>query len=322
LQPLLAHLHRVGIVPPTPPPVCTDPLDVTLARYRHYLISERGLGAATARGYLDAVRPFLQTRRSADGWQVDVEHLSAADVTAFVVTHAPRQSGHAAKMMVTSLRSVLQFLHLDGAIPTSLVAAVPSVAGWRLAGLPRPVDAADVQRLLASCDPRTAAGARDFAILTTLARVGLRAGEVATLRLDDLDWRLGEITIHGKGPRINRLPLPTDVGAAIAAYLHRGRASSTQDRAVFVRLMAPHRALGPTGVTHVVAAAAQRAGMDPIHAHRLRHFAAAQTLRAGGSFAEIKELLRHRLVRTTAIDAKVDRDALRTIARPWPGGVA
>lgn len=133
LQPLLAHLHRVGGVPPTPPPVCTDPLDVTLARYRQYLISERGLGAATARGYLDAVRPFLQTRRSADGCQVDVEHLSAADVTAFVVTHAPRQSRHAAKMMVTSLRSVLQFLHLDGAIPTSLVAAVPSVAGWRLA---------------------------------------------------------------------------------------------------------------------------------------------------------------------------------------------
>jgi len=98
LQPLLAHLHRIGVVPPTPPPVCTDPLDVTLARYRHYLISERGLGAATARGYLEAVRPFLQTRRSADGCQVDVAHLCAADVTAFVVTHAPRQSRHAAKM--------------------------------------------------------------------------------------------------------------------------------------------------------------------------------------------------------------------------------
>jgi integrase/recombinase XerD len=322
LRPLLAHLRRLGAVPPTPPPVFTDPVDVTLAGYRHYLTSERGLGAATARGYLDAVRPFLQTRRSADGVQVDVEHLSGADVTAFVVTHAPKHSRHAAKMLVTSLRALLQFLHLEGAITTPLVGAVPSVAGWRLAGLPTPVDAADVQRLLASCDRRTAAGARDFAMLTTLARVGLRAGEVAALRLDDLDWRLGEITIHGKGPRIDRLPLPTDVGAAIAAYLRRGRPLSAPDRAVFVRVMAPHRALGATGVTHVVAAAARRAGLGPIHAHQLRHFVAAQTLRAGGSLSEIKQLLRHRLVRTTAIYAKVDRDALRSIARPWPGGTA
>jgi integrase/recombinase XerD len=225
-------------------------------------------------------------------------------------------------MRATPLRSFLQFLHLEGAITTSLVAAVPSVAGWRLASLPKPVEAADVQRLLASCDRRTAAGARDFAILTMLARLGLRTGEVAALRLDDLDWRLGEITIHGKGPRIDRLPVPTDVGAAIAAYLRRGRPSSTQDRAVFLRVMAPHRALGPTGVTHVVAAAAQRVGLGPIHAHRLRHFVAAQTLRAGGSLSEIKQLLRHRLMRTTAIYAKVDRDALRSIARPWPGGTA
>lgn len=322
VRPLLTHLRSLGVVPPTPPPVSTDPLDVMLARYRHYLTSERGLGAATARGYLDAIRPFLRTRVSPDGLHVDLEHLCGADVTAFVVAHTPTQSRHGAKMTVCSLRSVLQFLHLDGAITTPLVEAVPSVAGWRLAGLPKPVDASDVRRLLASCDRRTPAGSRDFAILTMLARVGLRAGEVAALRLDDLDWRLGEIVVHGKGPRVERLPLPTDVGAAIAAYVRRRRPSTVQDRAVFVRCMAPHRGLTPTGITQVVAAAAQRAGMGTIYAHRLRHFTATQTLRAGGSFAEIKQLLRHRLARTTAIYAKVDREALRTIARPWPGGAA
>jgi site-specific recombinase XerD len=322
LRPLLTYLRSLGVVAPTPLPVFTNPVDVMLARYRHYLTSERGLGAATARGYLDAVRPFLRTRLSPDGLHVDLEHLCGADVTAFVVAHTPTQSRHGAKMTVCSLRSVLQFLHLDGAITTPLVAAVPSVAGWRLAGLPKSVDASDVQRLLASCDRHTPDGSRDFAILTTLARIGLRAGEVAALRLDDLDWRLGEIVVHGKGPRVERLPLPTDVGAALAAYLRRGRPSSVQDRAVFVRCMAPHRGLTPTGITQIVAAAAQRAGLGTIYAHRLRHFAAMQTLRAGGSFAEIKQLLRHRLVQTTAIYAKVDREALRTIARPWPGGAA
>jgi site-specific recombinase XerD len=179
-----------------------------------------------------------------------------------------------------------------------------------------------VRHLLASCDRRTAVGARDFAILTTLVRVGLRAGEVAALGLDDLEWRLGEIVVHGKGPRVERLPLPTDVGAAIASYVRRHRPSTAQDRAVFVRRLAPHCGLTPGGITQVVAAAARRAGLGTIYAHRLRHFAATQTLRAGGSLAEIKQLLRHRLASTTAIYTKVDREALRTIARPWPGGVA
>jgi integrase/recombinase XerD len=154
-----------------------------------------------------------------------------------------------------------------------------------------------------------------------LVRLGLRAGEVVALELDDIDWRAGEVIVRGKGNRPERLPFPADVGEAVAAYLHRGRPTSAEGRRVFVRVRAPHRALTTGGVTQVVAAAARRAGIGRIHAHRLRHAAATQMLRAGASLSEIGQLLRHRRALTTAIYAKVDREALRTIARPWPGGV-
>lgn len=161
-----------------------------------------------------------------------------------------------------------------------------------------------------------------FAILTVLVRLGLRAGEVASLQLDDIDWRAGEFAVRGKGNRSERLPLPADVGAALVDYLRRGRPASAQDRTVFVRIKAPHRALTATGVSQVVAAAAARAGLDPFHAHRLRHTTATEMLRAGGSLVEIGQVLRHRRALTTAIYAKVDRRALGVLARRWPGGVA
>jgi integrase/recombinase XerD len=224
---------------------------------------------------------------------------------------------------VTALRSLLGFLHVDGNIERSLAASVPSVAGRRLAGLPKGLDHPDqVRRLLASCDSGTGNGCRDFAVLTVLVRLGLRAGEVAKLVLDDIDWRAGEIVVRGKANCTERLPLPTDVGGAVAAYLHRGRPASAHGRTVFVRIKAPLRPLSAGGVTQVVAAAARRAGLGQIHAHRLRHTAATQMLRAGASLPEIGQLLRHRRALTTAIYAKVNRDALRTIARPWPGDVA
>lgn len=322
LRPLLRYLQGRDVVPATPAPAITSAQDRLLARYGDYLIDERGLGRATVRGYLDALRPFLRSRCSADGLHVDVEHLGSRDVTAFVVAHTPTQSRHGAKMTVCVLRSFLRFLHRDGTLPTALADAVPSVAGWRLAGLPPRLDAVQVQRLLAACDRDTAAGRRDFAILTTLARLGLRAGEVAALRLDDLEWRIGEMVVRGKGARVDRLPMPTDVGAAIAAYVRRGRPALAPDRAVFLRCVAPHDGLTPVGISQVVAAAAGRAGLGTIHAHRLRHFAATHTLRAGGSLTEVQQLLRHRLPQTTAIYAKVDRETLRTIARPWLGGAA
>ena len=321
LRPLLTYLRDQGAVPVAPTPIPAGPLDEVLTRYRHYLTVERGLGEATARGYLDAVRPFLHRYVSADGLAVDVEQLSEAGVTAFMVTRCAEQSRRAAQSTATALRSLLGFLHVTGVITHSLAAAVPSVAGRRLAGLPPRLEADHVERLLAVCDRRTLGGLRDFAVITTLARLGLRAAEVATLRLDDLQWRVGEIIVRGKGHRVERMPLPTDVGAAISAYL-RQRPVRVQSRNVFVRLIAPLVPLGPIGVTHIVAAASQRAGLGRIHAHRLRHFAATQLLSAGAPLSEIQHFLRHARQQTTAIYAKVDHDALRTIARPWPGGAA
>jgi len=225
-------------------------------------------------------------------------------------------------MTVTTLRSLLGFLHVEGMITRPLAAAVPSVAARRLMGLPKGLEPDQVTRLLASCDRRTRFGRRDFAILTILVRLGLRVGEVAALELDDIDWRAGEIVIHGKGKRVERLPLPTDVGEAVVAYLRHARPKSAEGRTVFVRLLAPHRTLSASAVTAVVAAAAKRAGLGPIYGHRLRHTVATELLRAGASLPEIGQLLRHRCALSTAIYAKVDREALREIARPWPGGVA
>ena len=321
LRPLLTYLRTRGAIPPAPTPIPAGPVDETLARYRHYLTVERGLSQDTARGYVDAVRPFLRRCVSSDGFALDLAQLGEADVTAFMVTCCAEQPPRATQRTATGLRSLLGFLHLTGAVAHSLVAAVPSVAGRRLAGLPPRLEPDHVQRLLAVCDRRTLGGRRDFAVITTLARLGLRAAEVATLRLDDLRWRAGEIVVHGKGRRAECMPLPTDVGDAIAAYL-RQRPARAQGRTVFVRLLAPLGPLSPTAVTQIVAAAAQRAGLGRIHAHRLRHFAATQLLRAGAPLSEIQQFLRHDRLQTTAIYAKVDYDALRTIARPWPGGAA
>ena len=236
-----------------------------------------------------------------------------------MVARCPGQSRGAAKLTVTALRSLLGFLHVEGVLARSLVEAVPSAASWRLSGLPKALEADDVARLMASCDRATANGVRDFAVLTLLVRLGLRAGEVAGLGLDDVDWRAGELVILGKGRRAERLPLPVDVGEAITAYLQAGRPVSAQDRALFQRVRAPHQALTTGGVTQLVVAASRRAGLGQIHAHRLRHTAATQMLRAGVPLEQVGQVLRHRAVLTTAIYAKVDRDALAGLARPWPG---
>ncbi len=322
MRPMLASLRDQGVSLAPSPAVEHGPVDVLIEHYRQYLLSERGLSRATSRGYIDAIRPFVRTRVSPDGLALDWASVDAAAITAFVVSHTPNQSRGAAKLTVTALRALLRFLHVEGRITRPLTAAVPSVAGWRLAGLPKGLALAQVKALFASCDRRTRLGRRAFAVLTTLVRLGVRAGELAALRLDDIDWRAGTIVIRGKGHHLEQLPLPTDVGDAIVAYLRHGRPATATDRTVFVRGRAPHHALSPSGVTSIVCAAAQRAGLGPIYAHRLRHTAATQLLRAGAPLPEIGQLLRHRRALTTAIYAKVDRAALRTIARPWPGGVA
>jgi len=179
-----------------------------------------------------------------------------------------------------------------------------------------------VELLLASCDRCSVGGRRDRAILALLVRLGMRRGEVAALQLEDLDWRAGEVLVRGKANRVERLPLPVDVGEAITDYLQHGRPASAEGRAVFVRVRAPHRVLSPGGVTAVVLAAAERAGLPPVTAHRLRHTAACELLRSGAPLVEIGQLLRHRSQMSTAIYAKVDRDRLRELARPWPGATA
>jgi integrase/recombinase XerD len=303
------------------PPRHPTPAQDLLGRFQRYLVSERGITVATAESYACFVRPLAEARLAPGG--PGLEGLTAADVTAFVVASCPGMAKGSAKMTVTSLRSLLGWLHVTGVLSEYLAWAVPSVAAWRLARLPQPLEPAQVKAMLDSCDRATANGRRDLAMLTLLARLGLRAGEVAGLRLEDIDWRAGEVTVCGKGRRSERLPLPADAGEPIAAYLRDGRPRPADgERQVFLRVKAPHHALTSGGVTQAVAAAGRRAGLGTVHAHRLRHSAATGMLRAGAGLPEIGQVLRHRRLMSTAIYAKADTVALRTLARPWPGGAA
>ena len=220
-----------------------------------------------------------------------------------------------------ALRSWLRFLYEEGLTANPLAAAVPGVAPWRTNSLPHALDHRAVTQLVHSCDRRTSTGRRDHAILLLLVRLGLRAGEVAALKLDDVDWRQGEIVIHGKADRRERLPLPIDVGEAVAGYLRWSR-PRTGSRRLFLRVKAPIVGLSGDGVTRVVHAACRRAGLQLVGAHRLRHTAATEMLRRGGGLVEIGQVLRHRSLLTTAIYAKVDSATLQGLARHWPGGAA
>ena len=315
-EPLLAYLRGIGVVPPEVAPAPCGPVEELLASYRRYLVLERGLLAESAKDDANSVRPFLEGLAGESG--LDLAGLDGAAVVAFVVARCPSQSRSSAKRTVKALRSLLRFLHVEGHVGRSLAHAVPSVGGWRLSSLPKRLEPEEVRRLLASCDQRTAAGRRDFAVLTVLARLGLRASEIVVLSLDDVDWRAGEVVVHGKHNRSDRLPLPADVGEAIVAWLRHGRPGSALGRTVFVRVRAPHRALSRAGVSKIVSDAGARAGLGTLGAHQLRHTLASEMLKAGASLPEIGQVLRHSHPDTTAIYAKVDRDALRGIARGWP----
>lgn len=318
LGPVLGYLRGVGLAPAAEAPLQDGPAGEILHRYRQFLTTERGLATVTAARYIDCLRPFLDRRMAAG--EINLGGLTPADVTSFVVAWCPCLNGGVAKLTVTALRSFLGFLHLDGVTERSLVPAVPKVLRRRLAGLPKGLEPDQVRRLLAACDAGTVVGIRDLAILTLLVRLGLRRGEVAGLGLDDVDWRAGTIRVHGKGNCYEQVPLPSDVGHLMAEYLQHARPADAQGRTVFVRVTAPHHALCASRVSGIVADAARRAGLGRVHAHRLRHTAATELLRTGAALPEIGQLLRHRRVETTAIYAKVDRDTLRLIARPWPEG--
>jgi site-specific recombinase XerD len=310
---LVAYLAEVGVVATPAVAVPTSEQEVLVERYRDYLVVERGLEPVTVSNYLRVVLLFLTAQQGGG-----LPELRAADVVRFMTSQCPKVSVRGAERLATGLRSFLQFALAEGLISVPLAGAVPSVARWSVAGLPRGLTHKQVKALLATCDRRRAIGRRDYAILVLLARLGLRAAEVSGLCLEDIDWRAGEMVVRGKGRTEERLPLPADVGAAIAAYLQRGR-PQRPEREVFLRVVAPLRGLSPDGVSEVVRAASERAGLGSFGSHRLRHTAGTQLLQAGGSLPEVAEVLRHRTVATTAIYAKVDHRALRGLAMIWPG---
>jgi integrase/recombinase XerD len=317
LAAILGYLRRVGAAPAGVAP--RQPLTVAEAlveRFACYLLTERALTEPVARAYCRWVRPFVQG--VVCGENVDrCADLAAGDVTRFLAERLPGMSRKSAQMTACSLRSFLRFVHAAAMVAVDLSDAVPSVAYWRLAGLPQALDADQIRALLGACDTSTPLGRRDLAVITVMRRMGLRCAEVAALGLRDIDWTAGTLTVHGKGNRTDRLPLPVDVGQAVVDYLRRGR-PVTAARTVFVRCRAPFTALAPGSVTYIVARAADRAGLGTVYGHRLRHTAATSTLNAGASLEEVAQLMRHAGVATTFGYAKTDQNRLAQLARPWP----
>jgi integrase len=290
--------------------------EMLLASFERFLLRERAVALPTAAAYLARTRRFLAW--SAPGGEVAC--LRASDVTDAVLKESTAVSASAAKLFVTALRSFLRFCFIEGLTQNDLSAAALSVARRRRSSLPKGIGPRVADALVRSCDRRRSKGRRDYAILLILLRLGLRAGEVAGLRLDDIDWRAGEVVVRGKGRHEDRLPLPADVGEAIVAYLRRGRPKTTGHREVFLRAVAPLGPLGTNGISGIVRAACLRAGVPVVGAHRLRHTVACQMAGTGIPLPEIARALRHRSISSTAEYARVDIERLRTVAQPWPGG--
>lgn len=310
---LLDVLHRLGVLAAEEPQVGSS-MDALLAPFERYLLAERGLAAGTARGYLRHAARFLagfSPRRLAD--------VTAADVTQAVLRESAAVSVSATQNFVAGLRAFLRFCVVEGLTQVDLSPAALPVTGRRRSSLPRGITPAKARALLESCDRRSALGRRDYAIIITLLRLGLRRSEVAGLRLDDIDWRAGELAVVGKGARQDRLPLPADVGAAIVSYLRRGRPASDR-REVFLRARAPFDPIAPGTVASTVRRACRRAGVAEVGSHRLRHTVACEMVAVGVPLVEIAQVLRHHSLQTTAAYARVDLDRLRLVAAPWPGG--
>jgi integrase/recombinase XerD len=297
-------------------PNASPPSPVELVEaYRGWLVNERALAPSTVSYYVSAARLLVSESEGRD-----LQDLTLAEVTEFMVRRSRRLAGGTARNLAVGLRSFLTYLHVEGRIYRQLAQAVPAPSGPRESGLPRWLSSPELAVLLAGRDVNSGVGRRDHAIVVMLVRLGLRAGEVAGLRLDDIDWHAGEITVSGKGARAERLPLPVDVGEAVVAYLQHER-PKTDCRSVFVRADTP-AGLSASGVADVVQRACVRAGITSVGPHRLRHSAATAMLRAGASLDEVGQVLRQRDAAVTARYAKVDFVALRQLAAPWPGDAA
>lgn len=291
--------------------------EVLLAGFIDYLREQRCVSMLTVEAYVADVGRFL-ARRGSKG----LRELTAADVSRAILSEADgRRAPATVRRYGCSLRAFLRYGHLVGLIGTDLSAAAVPVAGRQPSLLPLGLTQAQARALLHSCDRRRAVGRRDYAMIVVMLRLGLRANEVAALQLDDIDWRTGQVTVHGKRARTDLLPLPSDVGTAIAGYLQRGRPRTTA-RAVFIRTTPPLVGVTRSAVSSVVRRASTRAGLESFGAHRLRHTTACDMLRAGGSLVEIGQVLRHDSLGSTARYARVDVERLRTVAQAWPTGSA
>lgn len=316
---LLRYLRVQGLC--AAPALDVTPADGLAVSFAQHLQRERGLATTTINCYRTIARDFLAHRFGGNG--IDLGAIRATDIIDFVRREARRLHPGSLKQVVNGLRAFLRYAQYRGEISGALTNAVPAVAAWTVTSpLPRAISAEHAQRVITGCDQHTAVGRRDRAILLLLARLGLRGGEVITLLLEDIDWDAGLLCVRGKNGHQCLMPLPVDVGVAIAAYLRQGRPTSA-DRHVFLRTRAPHRCLlhGSDGIGSIVRHAIEHAGVDTPRkgSHQFRHALAAGMLRGGASLPEIGELLRHRSQQSTSIYAKVDLAALRPLALPWPG---
>lgn len=312
---LVRHLRAVGAI------AIEEPTEAerVMAEFRGYLLSERRLAAVTARTRGDVIRRFLAWC-ARDG-ELALSSLTAADVHGFVLHEAHRLSRRSLSPVLDATRSFLRFAFATGILDTDLSGTLPPVATRQHPLVRRTVDADTLKLLLDSCDRDTVMGCRDYAILMLLARLALRANEVAVMRLDDIDWRAGELLVRGKGGRDERMPLPTDVGEPLVDYLRHGRPVS-DCREVFLRVHAPTGPLGRNGVVFVPRNASRRAGIPVVASHRLRHTTASSLLAAGASWTEVSQVLRHSRSQTTAIYTSAEPHLLDEVAHPWPGAQA
>jgi site-specific recombinase XerD len=314
----LEHLRQRGAIRSPEPAADESPLATLRRQYANHLEKERGLTADTVAGYWPFIRRFV-VERFGDG-PIGVRELAPDDVSRFLLRHARSGSPKVARLMVTALRSFFRFLFQHGQTEIDLAGAIPAVPEWRLAEVPKYLKSEEVERVVRACQRDTPVARRDRAIILLLARLGLRASEVIALELDDIDWRAGLLKVRGKGRSHDCLPLPADVGEAVASYLRHHRPPCATRR-LFIRTRAPHRGFAnPSSISTIVCRALKRAGLQPdfTGAHILRHSLATGMLRSGASLDEIGEVLRHRTRNTTEIYAKVDLRGLRSLARPWP----
>ncbi|WP_157256408.1 tyrosine-type recombinase/integrase [Pelomonas sp. Root1217] len=316
---LLRDLRELGVC--STARVATTPSDDLAADFGHHLQHQQGLASSSIERYRKVAEQFLVERFGRGA--VDLSTVGAADVVGFVQRQSKRLTPPAMKCVVNGLRSFLRYAQYCGNVAPELVAAVPAVASWACTpAVPKAISAEHAQRAIDGCDATTATGLRDRAVLLLLARLGLRAREVIALRLEDCDWDRGQLLVRGKGRRECILPMPVDVGEAIASYLERGR-PACRDRHLFLRSMAPVCGFlqGADGIGSIVRYALRRAEVDAPHSgsHQFRHALAVRMLQGGASLPEIGEVLRHRSPQSTSIYARVDIEALRTLAVAWPG---